>query len=960
MRVPPKNRWKATASSGAPGFAVDDRYATTWTSKASKASKKAWLKIDLGNPATLAGLEVYWGKQAPVTYGFESSADGRSWAHLCATRHGEGGQDVFAFPPVAARWVRWTCSEPLLERGVEIVEINHYGPDDAASVIEKGRIGALGHSPVKLPVGESITVDFGYVRNPLGALIEWGETHGTVFSVHLSDNGKRFREVGRITTGDGDSDSFWWRSTTSRYFRLTVHEASAPNGAIVNELKLRILNKDRMPIGQLERAAVAGRRDLYPQSLLGRQVYWTVLGEFDQPEEALFDEYGNLEPQRGSGQTTAMLRLGRTLHGAPGCAAICQSLVDGSLPIPSVVWSERDVELHTTALVRAGEALVEYRIANRAKRSKSGSLVLAVRPVQIDPYWQHGGHAPINAIDVEGKQVSVNDRCYAVFSQKPDFVTVAEFDHGDVIRLIEKGPRRTVRRRRSDSALLSAAFEFAFSLAPGESVAFVISSPMRDRIAPSADRDFSIVRETVIRKWREKIGPRKITVGDREVSDTVEAQTAFILVNATRFAFKPGPRNYDRTWIRDGSAQALALLWAGLIEEAKAYVLWYSKRIYENGMVPPILNVDGTVNTGYGSNIEFDAQGEFVGIAADVYRISKDRVFLNAVFERVVRATRFIEKLCARTNARYGPETRFHGLLAPSISHEGYSKPSYSYWDDYFALSAWRNCEYLALEIGDQKVADHAKAKGRKFAANLTRSIRMTAEKMKTDLIPGSADRADVDPTSTSIAFEPCRVDDAFPPELVAATYDRAAARVKEISSPGFKANYSPYDLRNLNAFVSLGRYDDAFRLLSVMLASRRPRGLRGWAEVVWSDLRAPEYVGDMPHTWIGAEFATAIRRMLVRENGDVLELFPAVPDAWWEGEGIALHQLPTGFGVVNLKARRSRSQATVELALTGAAPDRITFRYPGAKRAQADGMPCDIRGDMISVPKLNRLVVDF
>ena len=128
--------------------------------------------------------------------------------------------------------------------------------------------------------GESITVDFGYVRSPLGAFIEWGETYGTVFSTHLSDDGKSFREVGRITTGNGGSDSFWWRSTTSRYFRLTVHEASAPEGAIVNELKLRILNKDRMPIGQLERAAAAGRGDLYPQSLLGRQVYWTALGEY--------------------------------------------------------------------------------------------------------------------------------------------------------------------------------------------------------------------------------------------------------------------------------------------------------------------------------------------------------------------------------------------------------------------------------------------------------------------------------------------------------------------------------------------------------------------------------------------------------------------------------------------------------------------------------------------------------
>ena len=235
---------------------------------------------------------------------------------------------------------------------------------------------------------------------------------------------------------------------------------------------------------------------------------------------------------------------------------------------------------------------------------------------------------------------------------------------------------------------------------------------MRDGVTPNADRAFSAVRDDVVRRWREKLGPRRITVGDKEVSDTLEAQTALILVNATQTAFKPGPRNYDRIWIRDGSSQALALLWAGLTEEAKDYVIWYSKRIYENGLVPPILNMDGTINRGYGSDIEFDAQGEFVGIAADVYRVSRDRAFLKAIFEPVVRATRFIEELCARTNARHGPRTRFHGLLAPSISHEGYSKPSYSYWDDYFALSAWRNCEYLALEIGDKDVAAHAKAKG--------------------------------------------------------------------------------------------------------------------------------------------------------------------------------------------------------------------------------------------------------
>ncbi len=374
----------------------------------------------------------------------------------------------------------------------EIIEINLYAPADAASVTEAGRIGALGHRPVKLAPGESITVDFGYVRSPLGVLIEWGERYGTDFSAHLSDDGESFREMGRIATGNGGSGSFWWRSTTARYFRLTVHEASSPAGAVVNELKLRILNKDRMPIGQLERAALAGRGDLYPQSLLGRQVYWTALGEDGGAEQALFDEYGDLEPRREFPQIMPLLRLDGALHGAPASPFISQSLVDGSLPIPTVTWSAQDVELRITALAHAGQALVEHRITNRSAMAQKGALVLAVRPVQINPYWQHGGHAAINAIAVDGRQVRVNGRPYAAFSVDPDAVAVADFDDGDVVKLIEKGPRQTARSLRSDSALLSAACEFAFSLAPGGAAAIVVSSPMRDDVTPHAEAPFEL------------------------------------------------------------------------------------------------------------------------------------------------------------------------------------------------------------------------------------------------------------------------------------------------------------------------------------------------------------------------------------------------------------------------------------------------------------------------------------
>ena len=231
-------------------------------------------------------------------------------------------------------------------------------------------------------------------------MIEWGKTHGTVFSAHLSDDGENFREMGRIATGNGDSDSFWWRSTTGRYFRLTVHEASAPAGAIVNELKLRILNKDRMPIGQLERAALAGRGELYPQSLLGRQIYWTALGEYDRP-------------RRRCSTNTAISSRGANPRRSRLCFAWTARCTGAREPVDQPVPGRRlaahsdrrrglrAIMSSATALAHAGAGCVEHRIVNRSARRRSIALVLAVRPVQINPYWQHGGHAAINAIAVE-------------------------------------------------------------------------------------------------------------------------------------------------------------------------------------------------------------------------------------------------------------------------------------------------------------------------------------------------------------------------------------------------------------------------------------------------------------------------------------------------------------------------------------------------------------------------------
>lgn len=250
--------------------------------------------------------------------------------------------------------------------------------------------------------------------------------------------------------------------------------------------------------------------------------------------------------------------------------------------------------------------------------------------------------------------------------------------------------------------------------------------------------------------------------------------------------------------------------------------------------------------------------------------------------------------------------------------------------------------------------------RGRNSRANLAQSILVTSELMGRGIVAASADRVDIDPTSTSIAFEPCRVEDVLPSGFLQATYDVCAGDTERFRRPDFKGSYTPYIARNINAFVALGRFEDAFRLLDLMLSHRRPQGWRHWAEVVWNPPRAPEYLGDMPHTWIGAEFVTAIRRMLIRENGGTLELLRAVPDNWWNADGIELRELPTAFGAITLRARRAKSAVTVDLALTGQPPERVTVRYPGAKHAEADGQPCPIDSDVISSANFSRLVIEY
>jgi hypothetical protein len=377
----------------------------------------------------------------------------------------------------------------------------------------------------------------------------------------------------------------------------------------------------------------------------------------------------------------------------------------------------------------------------------------------------------------------------------------------------------------------------------------------------------------------------------------------------------------------------------GQTQIAREFLRWYTEHaVRDNGLVSPILHEDGSNWTGYGSDIEYDAQGQYIGLVADVARLSGGPESVRDYLPQVKRAMQFLQALRERTLVpgymadQPAPE-RFRGILAPSISHEGYASPTHSYWDNFFALQGWRDGAWLAEALGDASTAAWAREQGAALRKSLRESILATMRWKGDGLLPADADTGGQDPTSISIALDPTGARDVLPADALQRTYARYIAEVRAREQPGALYAYTPYELRNVLTYVHLDQPRAADELLSSITAQARPREWHVFAEVIHSRLRFPRYMGDMPHTWIGAEFARAIYGMLLREDGHTLHLLPGAPESWLLGPGIRLDALPTAYGPLTLRARREGATARFELDSAIASGVGIRLWWPQRER---------------------------
>lgn len=843
---------------------------------------------------------------------------------------------------------------------------------------------------------ESLTLDLGYKREFGGLTLRWAENRpASAYRVMASSDNRDWREVVAVTQGDGGVDWLRTPEASARWLRIdltspasgtTNNQAQMGAGQMLGtqgqaayalaEVEIEPLAFGETPTKFLTEVAGESRRGLYPRGFVEEQPYWTLVGVDGGGESGLISEDGAIELRRG-GPTIEpfVLDNGRLVTWAD--VRIEQGLVDDDLPIPTVTWTHDDWTLKVTAFADGtpdrADLWGRYDLTNTSSRSRTLTLALAARPMQVNGPVQFlavpGGASLLQQVDWTGAELVLNDAIRVRALVPPTGVALSSFDAGaDPQSLLAtmRGQTPGQRQVESDGAgLMSGALTYAVTLWPGETRTFGFTTPLAGTGADRPDvipigLELDAHQALVAAAWREKMDRFDLILppeGQR-IEDTMKTSLAHMLMSRQGPILQPGTRSYNRSWIRDGAMMAEGLNRLGHADLSADYLRWYAPYVFDNGKVPCCVDARGADPVP-----ENDSHGEFIFLAAETYRHTGDEALLRSVWPQVQGAIGYMETLRAstRTAEFQTPETRhLYGLLPPTISHEGYSdKIAYSYWDDFWGLLGYKDAVFIAETLGDTAAAQRFAAARDQFRTDINAAITGTAIHHGIDWIAGAADRGDFDATSTTIGLSPGGEMATLPQGLLKRTFEKYWENfTARRSNQTAWRDYTPYELRTVGAFVRLGQRERAMEALDYFFADRRPEAWNGWAEVVGRDLREPRFIGDMPHAWISSDYIRSALDMLVyeRDADRALVLAAGVPLSWLDSEtGVGVRDVRTAHGNLTYLLKRERGGLVLTLDGKASPPGGFVLRWPDGttppRRVRIDRRSAEWDGLELNIP---------
>jgi len=860
-----------------------------------------------------------------------------------------------------------------------VAQASSHATGSEASLALDGNRASAWRSDPSAGAEQSVTVDLGATREFGGLILRWAPAaFASRYDVQFSDDGRDWVTVRSVRDGHGGPDAMALPDAEARFVRLALH-AGPGRGYGLQEIEIMDPAFGESPNAFFSALARESPRGYYPRGFSGEQQYWTIVGVDGGSETALLSEDGALETASGGFSIEPfVVEDSRVVTWAD--VDIQQFLLDRYLPMPGVTWQAARWDLRISAFASgpraASNVVASYELQNRTASTLSLQLVLAVRPIQVNPPTQFlnnaGGVSAIRDIAYARSGLTINGAQRVFALARPDRVGAFDSDAGPVPQLIASRRWQRVESVHDASGYASGALGYDLVLPPHGRATIGIVAPLSGPAAPPdlkhqrPQQWIARERNAVAADWRAKLNRVTLRVprGAQPLADTLRTAHAHMLVTRDGPILRPGTRAYARSWIRDGTMIAESLLRLGDASVAADYVRWYAGYQFADGKIPCCVDARGADPVP-----ENDSAGEFIYLVAEIYRYTHGRALLETMWPHVEAAVRYLDMLrrSERDDVGQSAATRtFHGLLPASISHEGYAqKPMHSYWDDWWALKGYRAATAIAATLGHRAEADQFARERDAFAADVAASLRASAAAHGIAYLPGSAELGDFDPTSSAIAFAPGGEVEYVPQELVQPTYERYWRELSERGNGRLAwEEYTPYELRTVGTFVRLGERDRAQAALAFFLTGRRAAAWNQWAEVVGRDPRKPRFIGDMPHAWVASDFVRATLDLFAyeRDTDHSLVLAAGIPSDWLSGDGIAVGNLSTPYGPLGYSLRKEHSQLVFHLNRGSAVPPGgFVLACAGANAARyirVNGKEVTMRGAEIKLTEVPSTVV--
>ena len=242
-------------------------------------------------------------------------------------------------------------------------------------------LGGAGWMPRPDDAKPWITVDFTEARTLGGLIIDWRDgAPASGFRVRGSLRGRRWQTLYATRRAGGERSYVYLPDTKTRFLRLELNEPST--GAALRPQSFEFSRSIETFWYNVARCEPRG---WHPRWLHREQSLWTPIGTSNgthlRPHE---------RGRHGRGGARIVLdrahAVDRRIGSSPGPMSLLrQELLQGFLPVPSVIWETADWRLRVQAeATPSGLIRVRYRLENLSDQRIVGALAGARAPVSGD------------------------------------------------------------------------------------------------------------------------------------------------------------------------------------------------------------------------------------------------------------------------------------------------------------------------------------------------------------------------------------------------------------------------------------------------------------------------------------------------------------------------------------------------------------------------------------------------